>query len=371
MDPAVHAREHVERGSLRSLGVLAAVVALVAVPGRREQPQVAPAALARDGADALDRRLRHDHHVDALPGVRHRAVEAIEDAGAHRAGPGHRRAVHVAEDDEARVAREKLRHLHAAPRSRRHRGRRRLPRTRSPRERALPGEAFFAVPRPIPFSCGAPSRPSAIRFAPRGRLCSRRETLLVQRARRGLEFRCGFAFGFPGHVGFSLFRALVEIRRGPAASGHVRIGVDELLRGELVDRARLRLALPVREGAGDDPVGDRLPRLVHRVSAEHRETPAHDRPVLLGRAGQAIVGSDPRHIANVDLRKAAVGSENEQALRRLAERIGFLAVRRRDLGDHEIPSADELGFEGLRLLRRGAARQDECKRGERDLNELH
>jgi hypothetical protein len=66
----------------------------------------------------------------------------------------------------------------------------------------------------------------------------------------------------------------------------------------------------------------------------------------------------------VQLREAAVGRENQNALRRLAEGKGFLAVRRRDLGDHEIPSADEPVPE---TLRRGAARQRERKRGERNL----
>src|SRR6266705_3548256 len=130
----------------------------------------------------------------------------------------------------------------------------------------------------------------------------------------------------PAGIG-ALLRAPIEIRRGPAASSHVRIGVDELVGGELVDRARLRLALPVRERAGDDLVSDRPLLLVHRISAEHRETAAHDRPVLLGRPSQAIVGSDPRHIAHVDLREAAVGGEDEKAPRLLAERIGLLAVR--------------------------------------------
>src|SRR5882762_5233026 len=97
------------------------------------------------------------------------------------------------------------------------------------------------------------------------------------------------------HPGPSLPRAPVEIRRGPAAAGNVRIGVDELVGGELVDRARLRLALLIREGAGDDLVSDRPLLLVHGVSAEHRETAAHDRPVLLSRAGHAVVGSDLWH----------------------------------------------------------------------------
>src|SRR6266571_9209498 len=46
----------------------------------------------------------------------------------------------------------------------------------------------------------------------------------------------------------ALLRPPIEIRRRAAASGDVGIGVDELVGGELVDRARLRLALPVGEG---------------------------------------------------------------------------------------------------------------------------
>src|SRR6267378_439032 len=166
-----------------------------------------------------------------------------------------------------------------------------------------------------------------------------------------------------------LLRAPVEIRRGPAASSHVRIGVDELIGSELVDRARLRLALLIREGAGNDLVGDRPPLLVDRIRAEYRETPAHDRAVLLGRPGHTVVRRDPRHIAHVDLRKAAVGGEDEKTLRRPAERIRLPAVRRRDFGDLEIPCTDDLVFEALHLLRSGAARERE--RGERDSNDFH
>jgi hypothetical protein len=39
----------------------------------------------------------------------------------------------------------------------------------------------------------------------------------------------------------------VQIARAAAPSGHAWIGVDELVGGELVDGARLRLALPIRE----------------------------------------------------------------------------------------------------------------------------
>src|SRR5712692_5226079 len=62
----------------------------------------------------------------------------------------------------------------------------------------------------------------------------------------------------------TLPRAPVEIRRGAAASSHVRIGVDELVGGELVDGARLHLALLVGERAGYDLVSDRFLLLVRR-----------------------------------------------------------------------------------------------------------
>ena len=43
-----------------------------------------------------------------------------------------------------------------------------------------------------------------------------------------------------------------------------------------------------------------------RVGAEHRKAAAHDGAVFLGRAGEAVVGSDLRHVAgDVDLREVA------------------------------------------------------------------
>ncbi len=96
-------------------------------------------------------------------------------------------------------------------------------------------------------------------------------------------------------------------------------------------------------------IRDRLLRLVHHVRAEHRETAVHDIRVLLGRAREAVVRGDLRQIArHVNLREAAVGRENQDALRRLAERERLLPAGRLDLGDDEIPGADELVFEGLR-----------------------
>ena len=73
-----------------------------------------------------------------------------------------------------------------------------------------------------------------------------------------------------------------------------------------------------------------------------------------GRAGEAVAGGELRHIAcDMDLRKAAIRRENEDALRRLTERMRFLAVRRRDFGDHKIPGADDLFIQAF--LREGIA----------------
>src|SRR5713226_7730098 len=80
--------------------------------------------------------------------------------------------------------------------------------------------------------------------------------------------------------------------------------------------------------------------------------PWYSSAVPVTRLLDLIFGTFARH---VDLREAAVGREDENALRRLAERKRFLAVRRRDLGDHEIPGTDELVPEALR---RGGVRHD-------------
>lgn len=166
-----------------------------------------------------------------------------------------------------------------------------------------------------------------------------------------------------------LLRPLVEIRRRAAAAGDVRIRVDELVGRELVDRARLRLALPVGERRGNDVIRHRLLRIVHRVRAEHRETAAHDLRVLLRRPLQAVVRSELRHIArHMNLREPAVGRENQNALRRLAEGERNLPVGRLHLGDDEVPGADELVLE---ILRGGGIRQCQYKRGKCDLDDLH
>src|SRR5690242_21696899 len=101
----------------------------------------------------------------------------------------------------------------------------------------------------------------------------------------------GAAFGTiakaPPPPRIALLRPLVEIRRRPAPARDAGIRVDELVGGELVDRARLRLALPVRERRRDDVIRHRSLRIVDRVRAEHRETAAHDLRVLLRQIGRA------------------------------------------------------------------------------------
>src|SRR5262245_6601695 len=62
-----------------------------------------------------------------------------------------------------------------------------------------------------------------------------------------------------------LFHPPIEVRGRTAATGDIRIGVDEFVGRQLVDGALLRLALPVRERRGGDLEGDGLLRLVDRV----------------------------------------------------------------------------------------------------------
>ena len=91
--------------------------------------------------------------------------------------------------------------------------------------------------------------------------------------------------------------------------------------------------------------GDGLLVLIDRVGAEHRKTAAHDGAVFLGRAAEAVVGSDLRHGASdVDLREVAVGGEDEDAFGFFAEGVGDFAVWGFDFGDGEVPGADYLAF---------------------------
>ena len=88
--------------------------------------------------------------------------------------------------------------------------------------------------------------------------------------------------------------------------------------------------------------GDRLLVLIDRLGAEHRKAAAHDGAVFLGRAGEAVVGSDFRHVAgDVDLGEVAVGGEDEDAFGLFAEGVGDFAVGGFDFGDGEISGADD------------------------------
>src|SRR5215472_12239334 len=221
-DDVAVAREDVERGVLLSVLALAEVVVVVVVAGRRKQAQVLPAALPRDRADALDRRLRHDDEVDALPGVPRGAVQAVEPAGAHRAGLGHRRAVHVVVHDEAAVAPEELGHLHAAQGQRIVEvgsaflelvvlGHRAAERHLAPERRD-----GLDVLAQLHFGLEQPVARGAVRLSLVG------VVLLVQGLRRGLAFRGaafrGLAPGL-GHVG------LLLIAR-PAVGAHDAVAVE-------------------------------------------------------------------------------------------------------------------------------------------------
>ena len=91
--------------------------------------------------------------------------------------------------------------------------------------------------------------------------------------------------------------------------------------------------------------GDGLLVLIDRLGAEHRKAAAHDGAVFLGRAGEAVVGSDLRHVAgDVDLGEVAVGGEDEDAFGFFAEEVGDFAVGGFDFGDGEIPGTDDFGF---------------------------
>jgi hypothetical protein len=57
---SIAACEHVQRGLLRTVGLLAVVVGIETVVRRRNQTQITPTAFAREIDDAVDRRARND-----------------------------------------------------------------------------------------------------------------------------------------------------------------------------------------------------------------------------------------------------------------------------------------------------------------------
>ena len=83
--------------------------------------------------------------------------------------------------------------------------------------------------------------------------------------------------------------------------------------------------------------GDGLLVLINRVGAEHRKAAAHDGAVFFGRAGEAVVGSELRHVAgDMDLREVAVRGEDEDAFGLFAEGVGDFAVWGFDFGDDKV-----------------------------------
>ena len=67
---------------------LSEVVAVIGGAGRGQQAQSAPAALAGEGENAVQRRLPDDREVDALGDVLRRTLELIEQGGARRCTTG-------------------------------------------------------------------------------------------------------------------------------------------------------------------------------------------------------------------------------------------------------------------------------------------
>jgi len=74
--------EHVQHRPLMAFRGLSEVVAVIGGAGRGQQAQSAPAALAGEGENALQRRLPGDREVDALGDVLRRTLELIEQGGA-------------------------------------------------------------------------------------------------------------------------------------------------------------------------------------------------------------------------------------------------------------------------------------------------
>ena len=100
------ADEHVRDRQLVAGVVLGVVVAVVEVVPRGEQPQIAPPALAREGADALRIGLGDDGEVEPALEMQRGAVERVEDRCARRArGLGERQLPRLAAWTRARVAR--------------------------------------------------------------------------------------------------------------------------------------------------------------------------------------------------------------------------------------------------------------------------
>ena len=82
-----------------------------------------------------------------------------------------------------------------------------------------------------------------------------------------------------------------------------------------------------------------------------------DAGILLGRRGHAVAVRDLRHFGgDMDLHEVAVGREDHHAARLGPERKRLGAVGRGDLGDDEVPGAEQALLQAL-LLRAGVAAQ--------------
>jgi hypothetical protein len=106
------AGEHVQRRHLCTLGILAMIVGIVAVRGRRQEPKAAPASFLGEGLDAGDGRFGDHHQARPLVYVLRLAVEGVQDGRTIWTGMIHRGPEHEAVGDERRLTCKQLRQAH-------------------------------------------------------------------------------------------------------------------------------------------------------------------------------------------------------------------------------------------------------------------
>jgi hypothetical protein len=96
MDLPAASHKDVERRHLPSLGIFPVIVAIVRVVSGRKQPQMIPRSAAGEVSNAPNGRFCCNHEVGALPKMRLRAVQTIDERSAHGARQLHRRTEHKA-----------------------------------------------------------------------------------------------------------------------------------------------------------------------------------------------------------------------------------------------------------------------------------
>src|SRR5882757_8640650 len=122
-----------------------------------------------------------------------------------------------------------------------------------------------------------------------------------------------------------------------------RVGIAEFVRGQQVDRARLRCALLVGKSAAFDLEGQRLFGFIDRICSKQSQAAMDDCSVVFRRSRKALVGCNAWQIArDMHLREMSVRRKNNHALWFIAKRQALAAIGRRDFGDHEVPGSDKL-----------------------------